>query len=240
MPRVNAGDAGKRQQNASKAFPERQPASTQARQTPCVGCRLVGGRRPAVQSAGALFADVEGGSGIDSLRYSPRHQQRRDPDGEAGVHVRAVYQWRVPAVLPSQLEGIDRGHLGADRQIASYPGVREATAPCDPAGRIAGLPRPEGPGFIFQPGSPSAVVPEWDLQAGHVGRADAQQSGGRVEDSEKMPAGPRSATAGGRGGEYVPGGLRPSGEVDREARNLRRHAPGRDPGAPVEIGSPTK
>ena len=126
-----------------------------------------------------------------TLRDAQGYQQRRDPDGEAGVHVRAVYQRRVPAVLPSQLEGIDRGHLGADRQIASHPGVREATAPCDPARGIAGLPRPEGAGSIVQRGGPFAVVPEWDFQAGHVGRADAQQSGGRVEDSEKMSAGPR-------------------------------------------------
>ena len=201
MPRVNAFDAGKRQENASKAFPERQPASPQARASSCVGCRLVGGRQPAIQSTGALLADVQGGSGISSVRDAQGYQQRRDPDGEAGVHVRAVHQRRVPAVLPSQLEGIDRGHLGADRQIASHPGVREATAPCDPARGIAGLPRPEGAGFILQPGSPSAVVPEWGFQAGRVGRADAQQSGGRVENSEKMPAGPRHAPAYGRGGE---------------------------------------
>ena len=41
----------------------------------------------------------------------------------------------------------------------------------------------------------------------------------------------------GRGGEYVSGGLRPPGEVGREARNLRRYAARRDPGASVEIGS---
>ena len=144
---------------------------------------------------------------------------------------------RVFAVLPPQLEGIDRGHLGADRQIASCPGVREASASCDPARGIARLPRPEGAGS-YPPASvcPSAVVPEWGFQAGHVGRADSEQSGGRVENSKKMPAGPRDAPADGRGGESVPGGLRPPGEVDCEARNFRRHAARRDPGASVEVG----
>src|SRR5204863_4948614 len=134
------------------------------------------------------------------LRDPSAREQWRDPNSEAGLHVGAVRQGRLLAVLPPQLEGIDRGHVGTDRQIASHPGVREATAPCDPAGRIAGPPRPEGAGFIFQPGGPSAVVPQWDFQAGNVGRASAQQSGGRAEDSEKMSAGTQSASAGGRGG----------------------------------------
>ena len=45
--------------------------------------------------------------------------------GKAGLHVRAVRKRRVPAVLPPQLEGIDRGHLGTDRQVASHTRVRE-------------------------------------------------------------------------------------------------------------------
>ena len=93
--------------------------------------------------------------------------------------------------------------------VEAFTGVREGSASCNPARGIAGLHRPQGAGVVFQPGGPSAVVSERDLQTRHVGRAGAQQSGGRVEDSEKMPGGPGSALAGGRGGEPIPGGLRP-------------------------------
>ena len=125
MPRVNAFD-GKRQINASKAFPERQPANPKTRASSCVGCLLVGERQPEIQSAWALFAVGQGRSGGDRFRHSTARQQRRHTSGEAGLHVRAVRRRRVPAVLPSELEGIDRGHFGADRKNASGLGVRDS------------------------------------------------------------------------------------------------------------------
>ena len=44
------------------------------------------------------------------------------------------------------------------------------------------------------------------------------------------------APSDGRGGESVPGGPRPSREVDRSLGDLRGHASWRDSGAPVEVG----
>jgi len=75
-------------------------------------------RQPAIQSTGALPTDVQGGGGISSALDAQGHRQPRDPDGEAGVHVRAVRQRRAPAVLPSHLEGIGCGHRGADRHAS--------------------------------------------------------------------------------------------------------------------------
>ena len=155
---------------------------------------------------------------------------------EAGVHVRAVHQRRVPAVLPSQLEGIDRGHLGADREVASHPGVREGSAACNPARGVAGFSRPESAGFVFQPGGPSAVVSERDLQTRHVGRVGANNPAAELRIPRKCQPGREMRPLTEEEVNKYSGGLRPPREVDREARDLRGHASRRDPGAPMEVG----
>jgi len=83
---------------------------------------------------------------------------------------------------------------------ASDSGVREATASSNSSEGVAGLSQWKGAGFVVQPRKPLAVVPERNLQTCAVGRARAQQSSGRVEDPEEMPARPRDASADGRGG----------------------------------------
>src|SRR6266446_1022045 len=94
MQRINAFD-GKRQTNTSKAFPERQPASPKAWSSSSVGCLLVGGGHPAIESARALFPDRQGGSGSDPFRDSSARQQRRHGDGQAYPYLRPVRQGNI-------------------------------------------------------------------------------------------------------------------------------------------------
>src|SRR5690349_18680836 len=84
---ITAFHAGKRQVNASKAFSERQPAIPEARASSRVGCFVVGGRLPEVQSPGAQFAVDEGRCGGSSLVDSSDNQQRCQPDNTTGLHV---------------------------------------------------------------------------------------------------------------------------------------------------------
>ena len=221
MPSISAFDAGKRQRNASKAFSKRQPTSPQARASLGVGCFLVGGSQQALPSAGAFLADDQGGSGSGSLRNASEHQQRRNPDGEGSLYVRAVYQRRVSAVLPPQLEGIDCGHFGADRKITSRFRVGEVAASCSAARGVAGPSRPKGVGSFVERSLPLAVVSEWNFQACPVRWAGAQQPGSRVEDSEKMSARTNDASADGRGGNEIHRGVRSQRETDFTACDLR-------------------
>src|ERR1051326_3860162 len=90
MPSISAFDAGERQMNASKAFPEGQPAGPQARAVPSVGWLLEGEWRPQVQDPGTCLPNVEGGGRSGALRNSQRDEQRRCRCRKAGLHVRAV------------------------------------------------------------------------------------------------------------------------------------------------------
>jgi len=101
-------DAGKREENASKAISEGQPANPETRAASSVGCLLVGGRRSAVQAAGATIPNDKIGCGGSSLRHPSNHQQRSFTKDEAGLHLRAVRKRGVPAVLPTALEGFHR------------------------------------------------------------------------------------------------------------------------------------
>ena len=75
VPRVNAFDAGKRQESASKAFPERQPATAQTLPASRVGCRLVGRRQTEVQGARVVLEDDEGRGGVRDCDDSPAEQR---------------------------------------------------------------------------------------------------------------------------------------------------------------------
>ena len=234
MPRTNAFDAGKRQQNASKAFPERQPTNPCARASSYVGCLLAGERLPEEQGIGALRADVEGGGGIEFVRDAPRHQQWRHSDRQAGTDLQAVHQRGVLAVLTPQLEGIDCGHFGADRKITSRFGVGEVAASCSAARGVAGPSRPQGVGSFVERSLPSAVVSKWNFQARPIRWAGAQQPGSRVEDSEKMSARTNNASADGRGGNEIHRGVRSQRETDFTACDLRGASSRRDSCSSVE------
>src|ERR1700693_5435971 len=130
MPSITVFDAGKRQRNASKAFSERQPANPQARASSCVGCLLVGGRHPAMQDAGASIPNDKSGGGSSPLRRSASNQQWRGSHHESNLHVRAVHERCLFALLPPQLEGIDCGHFGADCEVAPDTGVWENSTSC--------------------------------------------------------------------------------------------------------------
>src|SRR5262249_34943523 len=114
MPSINAFDAGKRQMDASKAFSERQPTIPQTREASGVGCLLVGGRVPAMQDAGPSIPNVKSGSRSSALRNSQRNQLWQSARSKAGLHGRAVRERGLRAVLPAQLEGINRRHFGTD------------------------------------------------------------------------------------------------------------------------------
>src|SRR5262249_24515083 len=139
VARICAFDAGKRKTNASKAFSKRQPARAETRAASRVGCLVVAEQQPSVQSYRALFPNGQGGGRSDIGGNPSIRQQRRRARVDVGMHLRAVYRWSVSAVLPSQLEGIDCGNLGADRQEASHSGVREGSGSRNPAGSFAGL-----------------------------------------------------------------------------------------------------
>ena len=91
-----------------------------------------------------------------------------------------VWGGRVLAILPSQLEGINCGHIGADHQFASCSRVREEPASRDSEGRPARLSRPESGGYVSQCGGISKVVSKRHLQACHVRWAHPQQPGSGV------------------------------------------------------------
>src|SRR5450432_549537 len=228
MPSITAFDAGKRQRNASKAFSERQPANPQTRASSCVGCLLVGGRHPAMQDAGASIPNDKSGGGSSPLRRSTSNQQRRGPHDEGSLHVRAVYRQRVPALLPPKLEGINCRNFGADCEVASGAGACENSTSCATARGVAGPPRSKGVGPFVERGFPSAMVPKRDLQTCAVGWTCPEQSGERAKDSEKMSARTNDASTDGRGGGEIPWGLRPQGETDRAAGDLRGTSARRD------------
>ena len=158
MPSFNAFAAGMGQNNASKAFSERQPAISQTREASRVGGLLVRGWRAAMSDLGPFFADVEVGGRSSSLLSASGNQQRDQQDDKAGLCVQAVCGGRVLAILPSQLEGIDCGHIGADDQLTPDPGVWKESASRDSEGRPARLPRPKSGGFFSQCGCSSEVV----------------------------------------------------------------------------------
>src|SRR5580658_8689466 len=205
MPCITAFDAGKKKINASKAFSERQPAIPEARASSRVGCFLAGGRYPAMQDAGASIPNVESRGGDSPYFRSANSQQRCGPRGKTGLHVPAVCEGGVPAVLPTELEGINRGHIGADYQVASHTGVRQESASFNRSGSVAGFSRPESRGAVGQRSGAFALVSERNVQAGHVRWSDAQQSGGGVENSKKVSAGPGDAASDRRGGKHLPG-----------------------------------
>src|SRR5438270_11988699 len=178
MPRINAGDAGKRQTNASKAFSERKLAVQKAWPPSRVGGLLVGGRRQTEQGPGALLAIVQGRSGVRFLRDPADGEQQRRQGRESRLHVQAIHRGRVPAVWPQALERIDRRHVGADRSNSRRAGGWAISDEYDPARAVAGFSRPESTEPFFQPGVPSEVVSERDLQACHVGWSHSEQSGG--------------------------------------------------------------
>ena len=149
MPRVSAFD-GKRQINASKAISERQPTSPEARASSCVGCLLVAGRQPAIQSAGALLADGQGRGGGRSFRHSTAGQQREFSHklNRRGVHRTAPRKISVssnhdPRIViansppadarPSPRRSSDACHRRCEAGRLLPPpheGARSPTAPC--------------------------------------------------------------------------------------------------------------
>ena len=125
------------------------------------------------------------------------------------MQLQAVYQRGVPAVLPSQLERINRGtseQIGKSHLICF---IRSGGKSCK----------------TFSIGSAGflALVPERHLQARVVGCTDSRQPGCGAEDSKEMSGRPSDVAADGGGGKQIPGSRRPPGEVDREARDLRGH-----------------
>src|SRR5204863_5321419 len=125
-------------------------------------------------------------------------------------------------------EEVDSRYVGADRKNASGAGLWLGVATCGPERRDAGFSRPESIGLVFQPSIPPALVPECDLQTRHVGWPGSQQPSRRTQDSEKVSAGTQFAPADRRGGESIPGGLRPPRRTDRSFGDLRGNASRRD------------
>src|SRR6266852_1222827 len=138
-----------------------------------------------MQNAGASVPNDKGGSRRCALRNFASDQLRGGSHGQAGVRVRAVHERGLSAVLSPRLEGIDRGDFGTNRQVASRAGTREGSPSRSSARGAAGFSGPKGARSLIQRRVSPAVVPEWDFQTRTVGRACAQQSGSRTEDSEK-------------------------------------------------------
>lgn len=147
-----------RHSNASKAFSERQPAIPQTREASRVGCFLVRGWRAAMSDIGTEFANVEVGGRSRTLLSASGNQQRHQQDDKAGLRVQAVCGGRVLAILPSQLEGINCGHIGADDQLTPDPRVWKTSAPRNSEGRPARLPRTESGGYFCQCGCAPEMV----------------------------------------------------------------------------------
>ena len=158
------------------------------------------------------------------------------PVYQAGLHVRAVHKRRVSPLLPSQLEGIDCRHIGADRQVASRAGIRKGSSFCDSARGVAGFSGPKGARSFGERRVSPAVVSERDFQARSFGWAGIQQSGGGVEDSEKCQR-TGDASTDGKGGSCIPGGLRSPGKLIARLAIFEGLRPGGDFGSSLE-GAP--
>ena len=140
-----------------------------------VAC-LVGGRQPhGCKVLGRCSQMSKARGGISSVRDAPGHQQRRDPDRQAGIHVQAVCQ-RACTFRSAVAVGRNRPRAPRSRSSSRIliPEFGNELLHADPAGRIAGLSRPEGVGSFVQRGVPFAVVPERDFQARVVGLADVR------------------------------------------------------------------
>src|ERR1022692_316764 len=168
-----------------------------------------------------------------SLRFSAKSTPGRS-SSEAGLHVRAVRKRRVSSVWPSQLERINGGHFGTDRQNSSCAGTGEATSPRTPARGVARSSGPKGARSLIERRVPSAMVPKRDFQTRPFRRARFEQSGSSAENSEKVSARASDAPPDGRGGEFVPGGVRTPGEVDCTSRYFRGDAARRNSGSSLE------
>ena len=235
MPSINAFDAGKRQRNASKAFSERQPAIPQARASSRVGCLLVGGRRPAMQDAGASIADVKGGSGSSALRHSSarstaarlRRQGRSTRSSSSSTDVYLPFcrrSWKESTAGTS--EQIVKSHLVPEFGKALLHAIR----------------REELQDFLDRKALElsSSVVSHlrWFLN----GIFKLALSDGLVLNNpaaelripRKCQPGRAMRPLTEEEVNEIPGGLRPPGETDCTARNLRGDAARRDFGASME------
>jgi hypothetical protein len=134
------------------------------------------------RTLGTSFAVVEVGGRSSTLLSASGNQQRHQQDDEAGICVQAFCGGRVLAVPPSQLEGIDCGHIGADDQLTPDPRVWKTSAPRNSEGRPARLPRTKSGGSFCQRGCSSVSVRATQVQA----RAAAQRAGVSAASSDRL------------------------------------------------------
>src|SRR5690348_14058996 len=190
MPSINAFDAGKRQMNASKTFPERQPAEPQARQASSVGCLLLRRGGTDFQSVGPSLPDVEVRSRSGALCDPSGDQYPQVGSNKVGLHLRAVREGGVSPLWPQKLEAINGRDSRAARQNSPRLRVWREAAPCNPARGASGFPRSEGVRAFAARGCSSPLVPERNLQTRPFGWSRSHQSSSRVEDPKKVSAGP--------------------------------------------------
>ena len=169
------------------------------------------------------------------------HQQRRDPEAKP---VYTFEQFINGVYLPFCRRSWKESTAGTSEQIVKIASAsRSSGSNCSMRSGAKNC-RTSSTGRRWNLSSSSVAHLRWFLNAiFKLALSDGlvlNNPAAELRIPRKCQPGRDDAPADGRGGEHVSGGLRPPGEVDREARDLRRYAPGRDPGAPVEDRSPTK
>ena len=200
-----------------------------------VAC-LVGGRQPAIQSTGALLADVQGGS------EAALSAMLRDINSGVTRMAKPVYtfeQFINDVYLPFCRRSWKESTAGTSEQI-----VKSHLVPELGKHLLHAIRREELQDFLDRKALDLSSSPVAHLRWFLNGVFKLAMSDGLVLNNpaaelripRKCQPGRDDAPADRRGGEYVSGGLRPPGEADRAARDLRRYASGRDPGASLEVG----